>query len=75
MLKKLEWDSLFFNKEIYTFDEVEDLKNLNKLKNYIIQKKIDNKNRPSEVELKEKKFKYISGHTVLELSNIYIYIY
>lgn len=54
MLKKLEWDSLFFNKEIYTFDEVEDLKSLNKLKNYIIQKKIDNKDRSSEVELKEK---------------------
>ena len=75
MLKKLEWDSLFFNKEIYTFDEIEDLKSLNKLKNYIIQKKIDNKDRLSEVEIKKKKFKYVSGHTVLELSNIYIYIY
>ena len=54
MLKKLEWDSLFFNKEIYTFDEIEDLKSLNELNNYIIQKKIDNNDRLSEFKLKEK---------------------
>lgn len=54
MLKKLEWDSLFFNKEIYTFDRLEDLNNLNKLNDYIIQKKINNNDILSEIKLKEK---------------------
>lgn len=74
MLKKLEWDSSFFNKEIYSFDQLEDLSNLNELANCIIQKKINNKDTLAELKLKEKNFNYIGGHTTLELSlsNIYI---
>lgn len=73
MLKRLEWDSLFFNKEIYSFDKLEDLDNLGKLGNFIIQKKINNKDTLAELKLKERDFKYIGGHTTLEisLSNIY----
>ena len=74
MLKKLEWDSSFFNKEIYSFDQLEDLSNLNELKNCIIQKKINNNDILSEIKLKEKDFKYIGGHITLEFSLLNICI-
>lgn len=60
-MKKLNWDSEFFEKNIYTFDKLEELKNLILRKEEIIQKKINKMDIILEKELLKNKFNYIEG--------------
>lgn len=68
MLKKLEWDSNFFEREIYKIDSFKDIDEINKndFKNSLIQICIKENEKEEKEKIKEKNFKYIIGHTTLK---------
>lgn len=68
MLKKLEWDSNFFEREIYKIDSFKDIDGVNKnnFKNGLIQICIEENEKEEKEKIREKNFKYIVGHMTLK---------
>lgn len=60
-MKKLSWDSIFFKKNIYTFEDISELDKFLLEKNEIIQKKIKKEDGQNKQELLKMGFEFIEG--------------